>query len=144
MPRSNCRDFAAPLLDAFKSSFFGIEPSLQFLSTAVAPRRTVLFGTLSDYPGSSKGHYYKAARMALAVADRVIFTGPNAYRVRRLINGEFAGRLFAFDRYAEALEMIGEDTVADEIIYVKAANRADRLAAQIVPRAGSKNLMTGA
>jgi UDP-N-acetylmuramoyl-tripeptide--D-alanyl-D-alanine ligase len=115
------------VLDAYKSSYYGIEPCLQFLSQASAPRKTVLFGTVSDYPGSSRSHYYKVARMALAVADRVIFTGQNAERVRRLAADEFAGRLFAAERPTDALRMIQENAVPEELIYVK-ATRVDKLA----------------
>jgi UDP-N-acetylmuramoyl-tripeptide--D-alanyl-D-alanine ligase len=115
------------VLDAYKSSYYGIEPCLQFLSQASAPRKTVLFGTVSDYPGSSRSHYYKVARMALAVADRVIFTGQNADRVRRLAADEFAGRLFAAERPTDALRMIQENAVPEELIYVK-ATRVDKLA----------------
>jgi UDP-N-acetylmuramoyl-tripeptide--D-alanyl-D-alanine ligase len=122
------------VLDAFKSSFVSIAPSLEFLANAIAPRRTVLFGTISEYPGSSRPHYYRAARMALAVADRVIFTGPNADRVRRLAAEEFAGRLFYFDRPADAISMLENDAIPDEIIYVKATGHADKLGPMLAPR----------
>ncbi|MEP9387807.1 Mur ligase family protein [Mesorhizobium sp. KR9-304] len=121
------------VLDAYKSSYYGIEVCLQFLAQSSAPRKTVLFGTVSDYTGSSKSHYYNVARMALAVADRVIFTGRNAERVRRLATGEFAGRLFTAERPADALRMIEENAVPDELIYVK-ATRVDKLAQLLAPR----------
>ena len=120
------------VLDAYKSSFFGIQTCLQFVARAVAPRKTVLFGTISDYPGSSKSHYYKVARMGLAVADRVIFTGRNAERVRRLAADEFAGRLFTAELPADALRIIEDNAVPDELIYVK-ATRVDKLARLLVP-----------
>ena len=119
------------VLDAFKSSFFGIETCLKFMADARAPRRTVLVGTISDYPGSSTSHYYKVARMALAVADRVIFTGRNADRVRRLAAREFAGRLFHHETVAEAILMLENDPIPGELIYVK-ASRVDRLGPLLV------------
>ena len=127
------------VLDAFKSSFFGIEACLKFLGNAEAPRRTVVVGTISDYPGASKAHYYKVARMALAVADRVIFTGRNAERVRRLAAGEYAGRLFTAEEPIDAIEILEKDAVAGELIYVK-ATRIDELARLLAPRpAESRN-----
>lgn len=120
------------VLDAFKASFFGIETCLQFVAQASAPRKTVLFGTISDYPGSSKAHYYKAARMALKVADRVVFTGRNAERVRRLAAGEFAGRLFTSENPADALRIIQADPIPGELIYVK-ASKVDRIWRLLVP-----------
>src|SRR5690606_210368 len=124
------------VLDAFKSCFFGIETCLKFMADARAPRRTVLVGTISDYPGSSRAHYHKVARMALAVADRVIFTGRNADRVRKLAAGEFAGRLFHHETAADAIRMLESDPVPGELIYVK-ASRVDRLGPLLVPPEGN-------
>jgi UDP-N-acetylmuramoyl-tripeptide--D-alanyl-D-alanine ligase len=123
---------ACLVLDANKASFSGIEACLQFLDDAVAPKKTVVIGTISDYAGASRSHYYKVARMALARADRVIFTGSNAARVRRLAAEEFAGRLFVRERPQDVLQMLSEDAVPDEIIYIK-ATRVDRLARIFVP-----------
>lgn len=120
------------VLDAFKSSFFGIQTCLNFVAQARVQRKTVLFGTISDYPGASRSHYYKVARMGLAVADRVIFTGRNAERVRRLAAGEFAGRLFIAEQPTDALRMIREDSMPGELIYVK-ATKVDRLAPLLAP-----------
>jgi hypothetical protein len=121
------------VLDANKASFFGIDACLGFLDVAVAPRKTVVFGTIADYPGASRHHYYQVARMTLRRADRVFFTGPQAQRVRRLAAGEFAGRLFVVDRPADVLSTLSEDAIADEIIYVK-ASRVDRLGPLFIPR----------
>jgi UDP-N-acetylmuramoyl-tripeptide--D-alanyl-D-alanine ligase len=120
------------VLDAFKASYFGIETCLEFLRDAQAPRKTVLVGTISDYPGASRSHYQRVARLALAMADRVIFTGRNADRVRRLATGEFAGRLYMVEKPAEAIGMLEKDAVAGELIYVK-ASKVDRLADLLVP-----------
>lgn len=126
------------VLDAAKSSYFGIATCLAFLrDTPTVPRRTVLFGTISDHPGASRSHYHRVARMALDVAERVIFTGPNAPRVRQLVAGEFAGRLFAVEDYAEAVRMLERDPVPGEIIYVKAA-QVDALDKLIVPHLWKK------
>lgn len=120
------------ILDAEKASFFGIEACLGFLETASAPRKTVVVGLISDHPGASRSHYYKVARMALDRADRVIFTGAQAARVRRLATGEFAGRLFVQEEPGKVLEMLTEDALADEIIYIK-ASVASGLARVFVP-----------
>ena len=121
------------VLDADKASFYGIEACLGFLEEASAPRKTVVFGTIADYAGASRSHYYKVARAALNKADRVIFTGPNASRVRRLAADEFAGRLFVIERPKDVVQILSDDAVADEIIYVK-ATRIDRLSRVVVPR----------
>jgi UDP-N-acetylmuramoyl-tripeptide--D-alanyl-D-alanine ligase len=108
------------VLDATKSSFHGLAACLDFLGPACAPRKTVVFGTLADYAGASRGAYHKAARMAFAVADRVFFTGANAHRPRRLA-AEFAGRLFMAEDPARMLAELRKDILPGELIYVKAA-----------------------
>ena len=69
--------------------------------------------------------------MALAVADRVIFTGRNADRVRKLAAREFAGRLFHNETVTEAILMLENDPIPGELIYVK-ASRVDRLGPLLV------------
>jgi UDP-N-acetylmuramoyl-tripeptide--D-alanyl-D-alanine ligase len=113
------------VLDATKGSLQGLSACLEFLGPARAPRKTVIFGTLADYPGASRGAYHKAARMAFAVADRVFFTGPNAHRPRRLA-GDFAGRLFMEEDPDRMLAELRKSVVPGELIYVK-ASLADRL-----------------
>lgn len=113
------------VLDAEKASFFGIEACIDFLEAACAPRKTAIFGMISDYPGASRSHYNKVARMALDKADRVVFTGKEAQRVRRLV-GEYPDRLLVIDRPQDVVAMLAEDAIADEVIYVK-ASRATRL-----------------
>jgi UDP-N-acetylmuramoyl-tripeptide--D-alanyl-D-alanine ligase len=106
------------VLDSAKLSYYGAEACLSFLGDAKAPRRSVLVGTISDHPGAARPHYERVARLALAVADRVVFAGPNAMRVRRL--PEFGSRLHAFEDRKEAAEFLCNDLVADEVVYVKA------------------------
>jgi hypothetical protein len=114
------------VVDAYKASFSGMAECLSFLGDAQAPRKTVIFGTLADYPGASRPHYNRVARMIMANADRAFFVGPSAQRVRRLAEGEFAGRLFLVDTVRQAAELIGRDTVKDEIVYLKSA-RVDHI-----------------
>jgi UDP-N-acetylmuramoyl-tripeptide--D-alanyl-D-alanine ligase len=118
------------VLDAQKASYHGIEACIGFLETARAPRKTVIFGTISDHAGADRGPYNKATRMALAHADRVFFTGPQAMRPRRLAAAEFPGRVFMDEDPAAVLARIGEDAVEGELIYVK-ASAVDRLGPRI-------------
>jgi len=126
------------ILDAEKASYSGIEACLGFLEEASAPRKTVVFGLISDHAGSSRAHYARVARMALDRADRVFFTGAQAARVRRLAAGEFSGRLFYAEQPEKVLAHLSGDAVDGEIIYIKASG-ATRLQRIFVPehRAGN-------
>jgi UDP-N-acetylmuramoyl-tripeptide--D-alanyl-D-alanine ligase len=119
------------VLDAAKASFSGIGACIDFLDAASAPRKTVIFGMLADYSGASRPKYHKVARMALGKADRVIFTGKEAQRVRRLVE-QYEGRLLIVDRPEDVRAMLANDTVADELIYIK-ASQASKLGSVFVP-----------
>jgi UDP-N-acetylmuramoyl-tripeptide--D-alanyl-D-alanine ligase len=66
------------VLDSRKAPYWTIRSSLQFVADARAPRKTILFGTISDYSGAAGVRYRRAGRDGLEVADRVIFVGPNS------------------------------------------------------------------
>ena len=79
-----------------KAPTWTIPHCLAFLKGATAPRKTVIFGTISDYAGSAGPRYRRVAREALEVADRVVFVGSNSLYVEKLRQGELADRLLAF------------------------------------------------
>lgn len=104
------------------------------LAKARAPRKTAVFGSISDRPnGGDRKRYNAIARLALASADRVFFTGPDAARLRKLAAEEFAGRLFVVEKPEDVLRRLSEHAVAEELIYVKAAG-SNQLQRIFVPR----------
>ena len=72
------------MLDSRKAPYWTIQSSLQFVANARASRKTILFGTISDYSGAAGPRYRRAGREGLAVADRVIFVGPNSGSAAKL------------------------------------------------------------
>ena len=108
------------VLDAFKASYSGIEACLGFLDEATAQRKTAIIGTISDRPaGGDRKNYNRVARMALARADRVFFTGPKAASTRRLARGEFADRLLVIEDPDDAVRRASQTAIENEVIYVK-------------------------
>jgi UDP-N-acetylmuramoyl-tripeptide--D-alanyl-D-alanine ligase len=73
--------------DDFKAPLWSIPAALQFMREARARRKVVVIGSISDLPGPSETLkvrlYADVARQALAVADHVIFVGPQARKVLR-------------------------------------------------------------
>ena len=115
------RDGPDYILDTQKAPVWTIPHCLNFLSNARAPRKTMVIGTLSDYPGGGSVMYRKVARQALEVADRVIFVGPNAGYVSKLRTGGVENRLFDFMTSFQAASFINEAPIARELIYFKAS-----------------------
>lgn len=125
------------VLDAAKGSFGGIDACLGFLATARAPRKTVLFGTISDHAGASRSAYHRVTRAALAQAERVFVAGPNALRPRRLARSEFPGRIFMEEDREKCVAALVGSVIEDELIYVKSSTVDDlqgALAAAFVDR----------
>jgi len=114
------------ILDTWKAPHWGLKASLGFLKSVDAPRKTVVFGTISDYRGNSRMRYEEAARWALEVADRVLFVGPESFKVSRLRASDAAQRIFELGTVREAAEFLRNDLREDEVIYVK-SSRADHL-----------------
>ena len=70
------------ICDEAKASPLTLYPALDFIAQAKAPQKVVVLGTISDFQGSSRVEYPKAARAALDIADHVVFVGPNASQSR--------------------------------------------------------------
>ena len=80
------------MLDSLKAPYWTIAAGLRFVANARASRKTILFGTISDYSGAGGQRYRRAARDALQVADRVIFIGPNSVSAAKPRTGALSER----------------------------------------------------
>jgi UDP-N-acetylmuramoyl-tripeptide--D-alanyl-D-alanine ligase len=115
-------DGASYVLDSHKAPYWTIAEGLAFVKGVRAPRKTIVFGTISDYPGAASPRYRRVVREALEVADRVIIVGPHSGHIDKLLHRGIAKeRLFGFQTTYQASEFIGSDEVAGELIYVKAS-----------------------
>ena len=85
------------LLDTAKAPLWTLASSIEIVRTARFPRRTIVFGTISDYGGSSSKKYRTAAAEALEAADRVLFVGMNSGRVAQM--GRAVPMMLAADEY---------------------------------------------
>jgi UDP-N-acetylmuramoyl-tripeptide--D-alanyl-D-alanine ligase len=110
-----------------KAPVWTIPHCFAFLKTASAPRKTIVFGNLSDYAGSAGARYRRVAREALEVANRVVFVGPNARYVEKLRQGQIADRVFAFRSAFEASAYFKEHALPDELIMLKGSLRVNHL-----------------
>ncbi len=114
-------DGASYVLDSYKAPYWTIVAGLDFIKTATAPRKTIVFGTVSDYPGARGSRYRRVAREALEVADRIVFVGPNSGHIDTLRKGELKDRLFGFHTSYEACAFVNSNAIPHELIYVKAS-----------------------
>ncbi|MEN0041446.1 MAG: hypothetical protein AAF764_08935, partial [Pseudomonadota bacterium] len=114
------------VLDAWKAPQWTLATCFEFLEQIDRPRKTIVLGTLSDVRGNTRRRYEQTAQAALAVADRILFVGDEAERVRRLTGPDYDGRLFRLTDVKAAWEMLSADRLPGELLYVK-GSRADHL-----------------
>lgn len=105
--------------DTFKAPYWTVEKVLAQLNDVKAPRITAVLGTYSDIKGSGSPKYRAMARVALECCDRVICVGNKAKYVRKMMSLENEGRLFVFDKPEEALRLIKESAMEDELVLIK-------------------------
>jgi UDP-N-acetylmuramoyl-tripeptide--D-alanyl-D-alanine ligase len=110
-----------------KSPVWTIPFSLAFIKEARAPRKTMVFGTISDYPGAAARRYRKIAVQALEAADRVVFVGRQAGHVTRLQGDAGRDRLFAFETTYQASAFLAQDIEPEELMFIKGSIKADHL-----------------
>jgi UDP-N-acetylmuramoyl-tripeptide--D-alanyl-D-alanine ligase len=108
------------IVDALKAPYWTIASSIEILAAAEAPRKLMLFGTISDYRGTARTKYVTAAKAALAEAEIVIFYGPQAERVSRLM-AENRERLFTFDTFDALMAFLKETLRPGDLISIKAS-----------------------
>jgi UDP-N-acetylmuramoyl-tripeptide--D-alanyl-D-alanine ligase len=110
-----------------KAPVWTVSLSFSFIDEARAPRKTMVFGTISDYPGAASPRYRRIAAQALEVADRVVFVGPQSSHVRRLQEGKARDRLFAFQTAYQASMFLAKDIEPGELIFIKGSLGVDHL-----------------
>lgn len=109
--------------DTCKAPFWSVSVVLKQMERVDAPRKTVVLGAFSDMSGSVSEKYRRMAREALEVADRVLFVGTNATRVRKMLSPAVEDRLFLFEHVQDASRFLAAETVPDEVVLVKSSNR---------------------
>ena len=107
------------LADCAKAPLGTLQLAFDALHNATAPRKRIVLGTISDYSGSRRRIYKKAAQAALAVADELI-----------VITGQFSdswinptdlssGRCRSFADTGEAALYIAQTATPGEVILLK-------------------------
>ena len=121
--------------DDWKAPVWTIAPTFDFMRQARAPRKIIVIGTVSDYPGDSARRYVQIGRQALAVADCVIFVGPWASSSLRAKASGGDG-LWAFGTLREAASHLSRYLQRGDLVLLKGSTRTDHLERLILTRTG--------
>ena len=115
------------ILDDWKSALWTVPSALEFMKTAIASRKYVIFGTLSDCKGSSERAYKQTALSALEVVDQVIFVGPMATSALSAKGPENADKIHTFATIKGAAEFLSSLLRKGDLVLLKGAVKGDHL-----------------
>jgi len=111
--------------DDCKASLWSMPAAFDFVRDADAPRKVVLVGTLSDYPGNAAKAYGSVARGALDVADLVVFTGNSSAKALKAKRADGEDLLAFYSRHVAA-EFLRDVLRPGDLVLVK-GSESDRL-----------------
>jgi len=115
-------------------SIASVGPALEFLSAARA-RTVAVIGTLTGYDGDSAAAYPTVARLALDLADEVVFVGRHARLTEPARSHPRGAALHACGTIREAHARLARLLRPGDLVLLKGSRRADHLARLLLARA---------
>jgi len=113
--------------DSWKAPLYTIPATLRVLETARSPRKIVIFGTISDFPGSISNRYRETAKRALEVADQVLFAGDWAKSAIKVPSPQDGHRLRGFANIYELRQFLRGFLAPGDLVLLKGSIGADHL-----------------
>jgi UDP-N-acetylmuramyl pentapeptide synthase len=123
--------------DTQKAPLYTVPASLEFMRTARAKRKILVFGTVSDFSAKAGRTYRALAQQALEVTDVVAFVGPWATSVERLRGSLGADRLLAFASLADLNAHLKSLLQPGDLVMLKGSGGADHLERIVLDRTTS-------
>ncbi|WP_286785623.1 MULTISPECIES: Mur ligase family protein [Pseudomonas] len=91
-----------------------------------APRRTIVIGKISDYPGSTGRSYNRAYALARPHCERLVFFGAKPPSLKGAEEDERNGVILYAANHAELCALLS-DAHAGEVILLKGSEKVDKL-----------------
>jgi UDP-N-acetylmuramyl pentapeptide synthase len=119
--------------DEMKAPVWSLPAVFEFLREARAPRKVLVLGSLSDYPGATGKRYPRVAREALAAADRVVFVGPHAASAAKAAPPG-SDALVTLPTVREAAAFLERDLRPGDLVLLKGSDKVDHLGRLVLSR----------
>ncbi|MBC7617503.1 MAG: hypothetical protein H7293_00680 [Candidatus Saccharibacteria bacterium] len=129
-------DGIAFIRDDWKAPLSSIEPAFEFMRDACASRKIIVVGTISDYQGDSTRRYVEVGKMALDVADCVVFVGPRASACLRAKH-DSSKELLAFASLRDASTHLKAYLKPGDLVLLKGSHKADHMQRLLIALTGT-------
>ncbi|MBX3306849.1 MAG: aminoacyl-tRNA hydrolase [Nitrospira sp.] len=113
--------------DDKKAPVWTIPPALDYVRRAMAKRKIIILGTLSDYKGDLRATYKRVAGQAVEAADYVFFVGQWASHSLRAKRHADDQALQAFVTVDHLNGFLHGFLQPGDFVFIKGSSRADRL-----------------
>ncbi|MFP1646641.1 Mur ligase family protein, partial [Pontitalea aquivivens] len=107
------------ILDTTKAPDGTLDLAFDMLAQAKIPRKRLILGVISDYPGSGSPRYRRAWLRAREIADQVIFVAKDISHAKPTSEDVENGRILGFATPQEAFEHVKATAQPDELILIK-------------------------
>ncbi len=122
--------------DTWKAPLWTVPVGLNLLKTAQAPRKIVVFGSISDTPRSFEDRYRIVARQALDVADKLLFVGEHSHAALRCRPRRDDDRILAFASLRHLDSFLTGYLRPGDLVLLKGSEKADHLHRLVLARTG--------
>ena len=109
------------MVDTTKAPWHSLQLALKALADASAPRKRLVLGHLSDFPGSDS-KYRKAYSAGRAIADQVLFVGDHSHRSGASQQDRADQRFVPFATPLEVADHIRRTATPGELILLKGSS----------------------
>ena len=122
--------------DDWKAPISSIAPAFEFMRDARAGRKIIVVGTISDYQGDSTRRYVEVGKLALDVADCVVFVGPRASACLRA-KQDSKKELLAFASLHDASTHLNAYLKPGDLVLLKGSHKADHMQRLLIALSGT-------
>jgi UDP-N-acetylmuramyl pentapeptide synthase len=123
--------------DDWKAPHWSMDAPLAFLQNAQAKRKVAIIGSVSDSPDGPSKRYARLARLALNVADVVVFVGADALYALKTKPVAQGKSLLAFPLLRDASDYLQKELRAGDLVLLKGTNLQDHMVRLIFNRGES-------
>jgi UDP-N-acetylmuramyl pentapeptide synthase len=120
--------------DDWKAPHWSIGPPLKFLRGARSKRKVAIIGSISDSPDGPSKRYPRIARLALEVADLVVFVGPESLYALKAKPPSTEKLLLAFPECRHAADYFRTELRPGDLVLLKGTCKQDHLVRIILDR----------